>query len=173
MSILDVLPQLKDLMAKTNAVEAAVIDGDDLSPLEQGMFQVDLNDPQSIECYTFLIKNLESRFGFYQSQADENQVIASKIKGLVGRYKKFMQGVMIDSNTKEVFGKSLRYQLQTPKTTKLVIDDESKLGDYLKEQIKLVLDNAAIKSDLENGVALEGAHLEQTVKLATYPIKGL
>lgn len=173
MSILDVLPQLKNLMAKTNEIETAVIDGDDLAPIEQGMFQVNLNDPNSIEAYTFLVKNLESRFEFYEKQAQENQEIASKIKGLIGRYKKFMQGVMLESDTKEVFGKSSRYLLQKPKTTKLVIDDESKLNDYLKEQKKFVLDTAAIKADLENGVPLEGAHLEATVKLASYPIKGI
>ena len=173
MSILDVLPQLKDLMATTNAVEVAAIDGAPLSPLEETMFQVDLKDPQSIECYTFLVKNLKSRAGFYEKQAEENASIAENINGLISRYERFLKGVMKESDTKEVEGKSLRYQLQQPKTSKLVVKDASKLGDYLKPVTKMELDKAAIKSDLENGVQLDGAYLEPTTKLVPYPIKGI
>ncbi len=79
---------------------------------------------------------------------------------------------MADSDKKEIRGKSFRFSV-SPSKGKLVIDDESKLGDYKREVKELVLDKDRVKQDLELGVPVEGAHIEKGYTLRKYPIKGI
>jgi hypothetical protein len=172
MSILDVLPQLKTLIAKSSAIETAVFEGQDLAPFEQDLFQVDLTNADAVEAYNFMVQHLEQREEFYRRQAEEFEAIAKSISGLVSRYNIFVKKVMAESGQDELTGKSFRFKLTKVKP-KLFVDDESKLSEYLQQETKMVLNKERIKQDLELGVPVEGAHLEQSYSLRKYPIKGL
>lgn len=160
------------VLQKSYELETALVEGTDTAPIEQELFAVDLTNAEAVEAYSFMVQNLEQREEFYQRQADEFKAIAKNIKNLVSRYNNFVKRVMIDSGTPELTGKSFRFKLSTVKPS-LIIDDESLLTEYTRPVTETVLDKDRIKQDLELGVPVEGAHLEQSYSLRKYPIKGL
>lgn len=172
MSILDVLPQLKDLVQKSCDIETAAAEGRDLVEFEQQMLQINLNDPHSVEAFNFLSISLENRAEFYKKEAEEFLSIAKKLSSLSKKHSEFLKNIMADSDKKEIRGKSFRFTI-SPSKGKLVIDDESKLTEYTREVKEIVLDKDRVKQDLELGVPVEGAHIESGFTLRKYPIKGI
>lgn len=174
MSLIDIMPNISKLLAKTYRIETALVESEALSPsIEQDLFQIDLTNADSVEAYNFLATELESRKEFYERQADEFDKVAKSIDNLLIRYNIFVKKIMAESGVEDLHGKTYRFKLSTVKP-KLVIDDEGALkADYSKTETKIVLDKERIKQDLELGVPVQGARLEQNYSLRKYPIKGL
>lgn len=167
------MSDLKLMMSKTNEVEIAAIDGLDLNPIEQELFQIDLGNAEAVEAYNLFSSNLEARAEFYKKQADEFYKIATSITGLANRYEAFVKKIMVESGNTDINGKSFRFKLSTTKP-KLIIDNEDAVkAVYSKTETKVLVDKEAAKQDLELGVPVEGAHLEQSYSLRRYPIKEL
>lgn len=172
MGILDVLPKLPQILKTQSEIETAAAEGKELDMFDSQMLQVDLNDPLSVEAFNFISVNLEARADFYKKEAEAFLEISKKIMSLSKRHKEFLKSIMDASGKNEIRGKSFRFSI-SPSKGKLVIDDESKLGDYKREVREFVLDKDRVKQDLELGVPVEGAHIEKGFTLRTYPIKGI
>jgi uncharacterized protein YxjI len=162
--------QVKATKATTD-IEIAAVEGKDLSAFDAG-FELDLSNAEAVEAYSLLASQLEARQEFYAKQAEEMDAIAKQIGGVLTRYNTFVKKVMSDAGTTDLTGVSFRYKLTTVKP-RLVVEDETKLSEYTKTETKVVLDKERIKQDLELGVPVEGARLEQSHSLRKYPIKGL
>lgn len=162
------MSDLKSLIEQSSLIELAVLDGRDDVP-----FEVDLNNVASVEAYNFITQNLEQRAEFYKAQAAEFSKIAKNISNLSERYNEHVKKIMAESGLTDIEGTSFRFKLTTVKP-KMVIDNEELLiADYSKTETKVVIDKERAKQDLELGVPVKGAHLEQSYSLRRYPIKGL
>ena len=166
------LPQLPALLKIQCDIENAAANGDELMTLEHQVLSIDLNEPASVEAYNFIANNLESRAEFYKKEAEYYLDISKKLSGLSKKHNEFLKNVMADSGKTEVQGKSFRFTV-SPSKGKLIIDDESKLGDYGRTKTEIVIDKDRVKQDLELGVPVEGAHIEKGYTLRKYPIKGI
>ncbi len=171
MGILDVLPQLPTLMKKQNEIESAAHEDSDMLPFELDLLQIDLNNADSVEAYNFLAESIESRAEFYEKEAAYYSGVAKKLSALTKKYKEFVKNVAVESGTDEIRGKSIRFKISKAKPS-LVVDDLTKLSDYMKQKIEMVLDKDRVKQDIELGVPVDGAHIEQSYSLRKYPITG-
>ena len=157
------MSDLKQLIQMSTEIETSAIDG-----IEQEPLNIELSNPDSVEAYQFISQNLEQRSEYYKAQADELYKIAKTIENVA-----FIKKVMVDSGVDEIHGKTFRFKLTSVKP-KMVVDDEAALmATYSKTKTEVVLDKERAKQDLELGVPVDGAHLEQSYSLRKYPIKGL
>tara|TARA_R110000868_G_scaffold62962_3_gene189938 strand:- start:1103 stop:1594 length:492 start_codon:yes stop_codon:yes gene_type:complete len=162
------MSDLKQLIQMSTEIETSAIDG-----IEQEPLNIELSNPDSVEAYQFISQNLEQRSEYYKAQADELYKIAKTIENVSKRYDAFVKKVMVDSGVDEIHGKTFRFKLTSVKP-KMVVDDEAALmATYSKTKTEVVLDKERAKQDLELGVPVDGAHLEQSYSLRKYPIKGL
>lgn len=150
-----------------NELELKLLESEgELSPEMETQIASLSNDlAHKIDSYDLIVSGMKKRAEFYKFKADQfnkaNRTITNFIEALKDNLKK----VLPQFENSEVRGEHSYYKLVTA-GKKLIIDDESKLPSKYKITVsEVVPDKELIKSNLEDGIEVEGAHLENIIQL--------
>lgn len=164
---------LHESVKDSHSLELAIIEnGGELTPeLEASLTQISLDVAESVDRTHFALDRIENAVGYWKAKAAEYKKIADSLDTAHDRMKNYIKAVMADSGKSDLVGVEVRYKLSRAKP-KVVIDEDKLAPAYFKEKLTLVPEKERIKQDLELGVPVDGARLEESFTLRAYPNKG-
>lgn len=164
---------LHESIKDSQSLELAIIEnGGELTPeLETALTAISLDVAESVDRTHFALDRIENAAGYWKAKAAEYKKISDSLETAHDRLKGYIKGVMVESGKTDLTGVEVRYRLSRAKP-KVVIDEAKLAPAYFKEKITLVPEKERIKQDLELGVPVDGARLEESFTLRAYPNKG-
>lgn len=164
---------MKSLIAIVNEVnnlERALIESEGaITPEIESMLAIkDLQLPEKVDSYQFIMNRLELVESGYKMQADlflrASKTLGNAKESMKERLKLAMQEMGVD----ELYGNDFRF-MKLKTTGTLHINDEDSIPiDYKSARIVTDIDKKSIKKDLENGKVVPGAALEPGHSLRCY-----
>lgn len=146
-------------------------DGEITPETELLLAQLTSDISKKVDNYDLFISGLKRKAEFYKAKAEEFARAQKTILNFVDRMRDRIKQVLPLYPNHEIKGEHAYYKLVTS-GKKLVIDDESKLPSKYKITVsEIVPDKELIKSNLEDGILVDGAHLEDIVQLRSGNVK--
>jgi len=170
---LDMNKSLITLTKELTDLEVRLIESDgEISPeTEAQLASISRDLAHKIDNYDLIISGLKKKAEFYKQKADEFQRANRAIINFIERLKANLKVILPQFPNSEIKGEHAYYKLVTS-GKKLVIDDENKLPSKYKITVSnIVPDKELILSNLEDGIPVEGAHLEDIIQLRGYSAK--
>jgi len=131
---------------------------------EAALEKVDVNLPEKVDGYAFVINQFQSASETFRQRAEEMRKVASSLSRAAERVKEGLKYAMHATGRTELIGDTVRYKLVA--TNKALVIDKTKLpAVYFMQVTETVPDKEKIKAALELGETVEGAHLEGGVAL--------
>lgn len=164
---------LQEYLKDSQMIELAIIEnGGEISlEMEEFLTKVNLDIAESVDRTHMTLDRFDNAVTYWKSKASEYSRIASSLENAHKRLKDRIKSVMRDAGKTDLIGVEYRYKLSKLKpVVKLIEEDVPK--EYFKEKITLVPDKERIRQDLELGVPVAGAILEESFALRPYPNKG-
>jgi hypothetical protein len=163
---------LFSLVAQANALEQKIAEaGGEISPeVEKELSHIDLALPDKIDSYAFIIGRLDAASDYWKAKAAEYTKLAKSTANASERIRGAIKQAMMAMQRDEVSGGDIRFKLTSSKAS-LVIDGATLDPSYMMTVTNHVADKERIKSALEAGFPVKGAHLEAGKALRTYPVK--
>ncbi len=156
-------PTLQQIISEARLQNQELIDNlGELTPELQASMELNQENLSSkVDGYYFRLQDLENQLGIIKEikkQADSGIKVLSKN---IDFLKNNMKLAMEVYGFKVVLGNYSKFTLQKTKK-KLVIDDLTKIPmHYLKLVEVIEVDKDTLYKDLQNGVEIQGAHLEE------------
>lgn len=166
----------KSLIALTrefNELELKILeaDGELTAEVEFLVLNTMKDIAHKIDNYDLMVANMKKRSEFYKQKAEEFYRAQKVINNFIDRLKDNLRVVLPQFPNSEIKGEHAYYKL-IKSGQKLIIDDEAKLPSKYKITVsEIVPDKELIKSNLEDGIAVEGAHLEDIIQLRSGSVK--
>jgi predicted kinase len=147
--------------------------GELTAELEREVELIDLNRAQEVDSLHMTLELMGHYKTFWEAKELEAAKIRRSLEKLHERYRYFIKSVMIASGTEELHGNEYRYKLSklSPKVVIEELAEQALIETYGKEVTKVVLDKDRLKEDLEAGVPVEGAKMQDVHSLRSYPQK--
>jgi hypothetical protein len=121
-----------------------------------------------VDSYVFIEDHLEAHASLWKRKADACKAIYDRYVKSQEKMRERVKLAMRELNRNELKGDHYRYKLCELKA-KLVIDEPDEIPSELKMAVtKFIPDNERIKSLLEDGIDVPGAHLEPVYSLRVY-----
>lgn len=167
------MTKLHELVLKVSEIESKILEaGGELSPeLEAELSKVDLEVAEKVDAYYVIINRLEGGSDFWKAEADRYYKAAKGMANAADALKNALKGAMAYLGKNEVLGSEQRFVLSRTQP-KLVIDKAKIPASYMMPVTELVPDKDRIKSDLNSGKQIDGAHFEESFSLRSYLNKG-
>lgn len=165
---------LHELVLQSNDLMTRILlaNGEISQELEAELNSVDLATAHKIDAYAHVIERLEREAEYWASQAEIRMRVSKALLKAAEFRKNAIKGAMQAMHKSEVEGVEHRFKLMNASSKKLVID-ETKLPDSYKMQVtKWEVDKTRVKADLENGITIEGANLEQSQYIRPFLNRG-
>lgn len=163
---------LAALFSEANEIGMKLIENEgEITPeLEERLNQIQIDLPEKVDAYIFIMDALEAQESLYKKKADFFSTLArahgntrEKIKG---RVKYLMQ----ESKRDEICGNDYRFKL-SPSKPALKINPDLIPAKFTREQVEIVIDKPAIEKAIVAGEEVPGAHFETSVSLRIYANK--
>lgn len=147
--------------------------GGELTPeIEQMLGLTEALTEQKVDATEYIISRLNAESDFLKKRAAEFTAAAKARANAADRIKERVKQLMLIHERSEISGEYVRFVV-SPTTPSLIIDSEMALPEKYKKLIAVAeIDRAGIKKDLQDGTPVEGAHLQESFGLRTYPISG-
>lgn len=143
--------------------------GGELSPeLERALgLNADLT-AQKVDATEYVIKQLDALSDHFKERAAEFMAAAKARSNLSERIRDRVKQLMLTHEKAELAGEYVRFVL-SPSIPALVIEDETQIPkEFIKTVVTEKIDNAAVKSALQTGTPVPGAHLTESFSLRSY-----
>jgi hypothetical protein len=160
---------LFSLVQQAVAIERMIHEaGGEITPeLENLMSNVDVNLPEKIDGYKFVIDTLEARAAFFKSQAEPYLKAAKSLAALGDKLSLNIKQAMLTLDKKEIEGNAHRFVISGAKP-KLVINPDVLPSEWKMQVVETVPDKERIKTALDEGFSVTGASYEPSFSLRTY-----
>lgn len=146
-------------------------DGEITPETEFMLSQLTSDIARKVDNYDLFISGLKRKAEFYKSKAEEFNKAQKNLLAFVDRMRETLKLVLTQFPNSEIKGEHAYFKL-VRSGKKLVIDDESRLPSKYKITVsEVVPDKELIKSNLEDGITVEGAHLEDIIQLRSGNVK--
>lgn len=145
--------------------------GGELSPeLESQLDSINPDLPKKIDCYNFVIEDLESSAELFKSRANQMAQMASSLSRASDRIKSSLKQIMIARGLTDLEGEVIRFKLS--ETKKRLVINGTPPAQFMMTITEVVPDKEMIKQSLELGESIEGCSLEGGFQLRKYLNKG-
>lgn len=154
-------------------IETLVLEAEgELSPeLDLILTQLESNIATKGDKYDLLISSFKRKADFYKAKAEEFNRAHKMLIAFIERLRDNLKKALPLLPNAEIKGEHAYFKL-VKAGKKLVIDDESRLPSKYKITVsEVVPDKELIKSNLEDGITVEGAHLEDIIQLRSGNVK--
>lgn len=158
------------LLAESNTLEQMLIESHgELTPEIEEMLTIkDVQLPEKIDGYAFVIDRMDSVSDFYKRKAEMFMRLSKSATSVSYKCKENLKSAMALMNVDELSGFDVRFKL-VKSNPSCVIEDENKIdASYKVTETVISIDKKRIAQDLKLGVPVDGARLEQGTSLRTY-----
>ena len=161
---------LSELIHAAATIERAIVEaGGELSEeTETALLNIDLTLPAKVDGYRYVMEQLKERGDYWKRKAEELSRYSRACARAESRIKDHIKGVMESESLDEIRGNDYRFKLAKCKKS-LIVDDNILPGDYKIVVTTVKPDNERIRSALDKGENVPGAHYEGGKSLRTYP----
>ncbi len=119
----------------------------------------------------YFLDRLADKAAFWETKAREMERYAKACKTAVDRVRQNLKFTMVASGRSEVSGAEFRFCLTPARSSLKIINQDDLHADYIETVVTKVPSKDKIRSDLENGLTVAGAMLEEVVALRRYASK--
>jgi len=155
------------MMSEWHQVALAIEEaGGDLSPeLEKRMVALEIDVPEKIDAWGFVMERMAKEADFFRIKAAEFTKMAKKFEDHCDYMSLRLKALMAENEIAELLGNETKFRL-TPIEKRVEIFDETVLPiKYFDEKVVFTANKARIREDLSAGKEIDGARLEGGAKL--------
>lgn len=153
---------LTSLVAEVAEIETKIIESNgEITPEIETLLCLNTKELSSkVDNYVGLIQKMEQCEAYYYEKAQFFLTLAKAFDGVKTSCNERMLQALKDLGKDEIKGTDYKFKIyKSP--PKLVIDDKEKIPEqFLVIKTDVLIDNAALKTELKSGKPMEGAHLE-------------
>lgn len=126
--------------------------------------------PDKVGAYSFVIKHMKKNKEFWEEKIDEAKKVINTIENREKKMKDFIKDEMLKMGVDELPGWETKFQLRKTQGS-LVIDNKDLVPGGHREIIPatFTLNAKSIRSDIEAGFEVPGAHIEPGLALYILP----
>ena len=158
------------MVLQVNNLERALIESDGIiSPEVEQMLAVrELDLPEKVDGYAFIIDRLESMEDFYKQRAEMFLKASRTLQNSKESLKERLKFAMQELGTNELFGNDVRFKGAHTKGSLVIEDKDAVPVEYKTEVVTTEIDKKKIKADLDSGKEVPGARIEPGYSLRCY-----
>lgn len=155
---------------QVNAIEKQIIEngGEITEEMNQALVSAGFNIKQKIDGYAFVIEALGERGKYWNEKAALFKKYSKTCLAVVERLRGTLKYHMIEKDTKEIFGKEIRFKLQNANWA-LEVNEAEIPPEYFKEEIVRTVDKEKIREAIQAGQEVPGAKKVESYSLRVYP----
>ncbi len=167
------MSELQYLLYKSNEITSQLIEsGGELTPdMENSLATIDMKTPAAVDAASFLIQRMEHEEAYWKEMAEKYSLIAKGCKTTREKMKEAIKIGMLQLGLSDLEGRDVRFKISKAKP-KLVVNADYLDPNYLTTKTITEPNNEKIRSDLEQGLEVEGAMLLESHSLRSYVNKG-
>jgi len=166
---------LKDLLFQLAEIESTLsTSGGELSPELEGYLEtLHKNYITKVDQYAFILDRLESNAAFWKVQEAEVKARREALEAAVEKFRDRIKETMLTNNIKILEGNEVRITISPTKGKVILTNDKSALDLYGEQVVTTKIKLDKIREDLENGIDLKVAKIEQTYSMKIKKSKGV
>lgn len=163
---------LAALFTEANDIGLKLIENEgEITPdLEERLNQLQIDLPEKVDAYVFIMEALEAQEAMYKKRAEFFSRLAKSHSGTRERIKERIKFLMQQGNKDEVLGNDYRFKL-SPSKPSLKVNTELLPAKFTREVVLFEVDKKAIEEALMSGEDVPGAHFECGVTFRIYANK--
>jgi len=147
--------------------------GGELTPeLEEELNQVKDALGRKVDGYAAVIERLGPEEEYWRKRAARCEKTAAGIAEFKERLKDRVRAAMLSMQVKRIEGRESRFVL-SPGRPMLLFSEKAIPKEYFIRTEDWIADKEKIRADLEAGKEVKGAKLLESLKLLTYPVRGI
>lgn len=165
---------LKEILKDVHALEELLLENNgELVPVLQDWMTINENNLKTkVDSYAYFVSHLENGAEYFKQKSIEATNARKIYENQILKLKEYLKIVMTELTTDELKGEMYRYKLVKSKPVVIIKDEMSLPAIYMNEKIELYPDKESIKKDIENGIKIPGAELQENYALKCFLNKG-
>lgn len=146
--------------------------GGELTPeLEEELKNIEVVLSHKIDAYQEVIRRAEHEVDYWKQREDEAKSVRKSCENIVDKLKSYIKHGMITLQRQELVGQYARFFLKRSKPSLKIIDETVIPPMYFEEKLVRTLNKDKLRYDIENGIIINGAVLEESYSLNQAPVK--
>lgn len=158
---------LSELMSESNRISEMLVasEGEITEEIQKIMGYAELEIPEKIDGYHYVMTRLESDVEYYNKRAQEFAVTAKVLDNARDRLKDHVKYVMGEKQITELNGIDFKFILSKSNPSVVISNEELVPQEYKKEITEVKIEKKRIAEDLKMGVPVAGCHLQESMTL--------
>lgn len=158
---------LQLMLKEQNEILEALVEGEDESAHLEALNRLSVDMPAKIDGYKLFMDRLEAEAEFLEARAEEFKTAAKSLQNAYTRLKEHLKTLMISSNIDELSGNDFQFKISKTKGSVIVSNQDLLPKEYVKEILSISVDKVKISQDLNAGLTIPGAFLQESFRLSS------